>query len=51
VGLALISSVVNAFGKCVLEAGNYAVLVEGEIYPVDVSLTPFYDPKNLRMVG
>ncbi len=51
IGLALISPALGVVGKGNLKTGNYAVLVEGKTYPADLSVTSFYDPKNLKMIG
>jgi len=51
VGLALVSLAADAAGKNSLESGDYTVLVEGQSYAATLSLTPFYDPKNARMMA
>ena len=51
VGLCLIDVPVDAHGKTVLPAGDYAVMIEGESIPAEVSVRPFYDPRNERMLS
>nr|WP_309504182.1 FAD-dependent oxidoreductase [uncultured Roseovarius sp.] len=51
VGLCLISPADGSNGKAGLAEGQYSVLVEGREVPATVSLQPFYDPKNARMLG
>ena len=51
VGLCLIDVPVDAQGKTVLPAGHYAVMIEGESIPAEVSVRPFYDPRNERMLS
>ena len=46
IGLCLISGA----DKQTLSNGEYTVMIEGQAYACDVSLTPFYDPKSKRML-
>ena len=51
VGLCLIDFPSMRKGKTVLPAGDYAVMIEGESIPAEVSVRPFYDPRNERMLS
>ncbi len=51
VGLCFLSMPDGAKSKQDLANGTYNVLVEGQEISAKVSLTPFYDPKNQRMLS
>jgi len=50
VGLVMIetpdSAIVN---KSYVNSGDWKIIVGNETYPIKVSITPFYDPKNLKI--
>ena len=51
VGLCFVSVPDGGIDKMAIEAGRYAVLIEGCEVDADVSLTPFYDPRSQRMLS
>ena len=51
VGLCLISAPKGGTGQTKVAEGTCAVRIEGRDIPAELSLTPFYDPKNTRMLG
>jgi 4-methylaminobutanoate oxidase (formaldehyde-forming) len=51
VGLCLLSSPDGEPGRLALANGRYTVLVEGREIAADISLSPFYDPKSMRMLS
>ncbi|WP_299846469.1 FAD-dependent oxidoreductase [uncultured Roseovarius sp.] len=50
VGLCLVNLFEGETSNSALETGSYAVMVEGSAIAADVSLSPFHDPKNERML-
>ncbi|MFT5631082.1 MAG: glycine cleavage system aminomethyltransferase T/glycine [Gammaproteobacteria bacterium] len=51
VGLCMISLTQGETDKISLAAGSYSVMVEGQEIVAELSLTPFHDPQNKRMLG
>ncbi|MGB5869266.1 MAG: FAD-dependent oxidoreductase [Albidovulum sp.] len=51
VGLCFLSLPEGASDKQAIENDTYAVMVEGQAFAADISLTPFHDPKSKRMFG
>lgn len=49
VGLCIVSLAEGRTDKQAIEDGDYAVMVEGQEFAANVSLTPFYDPTSKRM--
>lgn len=48
VGLTMLQSA-EPINESYVKGGNWEIEVGNEIYPCEVSLKPFYDPKNLRI--
>jgi heterotetrameric sarcosine oxidase gamma subunit len=51
VGLCFLTLPEGASDKQAIENDTYAVMVEGQAFAADISLTPFHDPKSKRMFG
>ena len=49
VGLAMLERSEEPVTKGFIAGGNWEIEIENEMYPCDVSLSPFYDPKNERI--
>ena len=50
-GLCFVNMPEGGAGRGSLKDGAYSVMVEGRAVPADLSLSPFHDPKNARMLG
>jgi glycine cleavage system aminomethyltransferase T len=51
VGLCFIDLPTGAQDKAAIASGEYAVMIEGEPIAAEVSVQPFYDPLNERMLS
>jgi 4-methylaminobutanoate oxidase (formaldehyde-forming) len=51
VGLCFIDLPDDAQSKAAIASGDYTVMIEGEPVAAEVSVQPFYDPLNERMLS
>lgn len=49
VGLAMVTADEGVVNKKYIEGGEWTVEIAGKQYPIEVSLQPMYDPKNLKI--